>query len=219
MPSIFSIVLCTYNAETYLDECVQSLINQTFPDFELIVVDDGSTDDTLIRLEKIQDPRIKLIRLDSNKGLIYARTRGFEAATGKYIAIMDADDIAAPNRLEEQFHVLENKDVDVCGSFHTTLDNITGKKRARSGHSSDSDIRALLTIYSPLCNPSVSLSTKIVRDTHYNTGYPHAEDYGLWCDIAKKGGKFHNIQSNYLRIESIPIKSARSDRTLLGIPF
>ena len=198
MPPVFSIVLCTYNAETYLDECIQSLLNQTFPDFELIIVDDGSRDGTLAYLETLHDPRVRLIPLGSNHGLIYARTRGFESAQGRYIAVMDADDIAAPNRLEAQFRAMEDHELDVCGAFHTTLDNATGKRRLRKGHSSDSDIRALLTIYSPLCNPSTSLRASVVRETGYNTEYPHAEDYGLWCDIAARGGRFHNIPSQLL---------------------
>lgn len=198
MPPVFSIVLCTYNAETYLDECIQSLLNQTFPDFELIIVDDGSQDGTLAYLKKLQDQRVRLFPLGSNYGLIHARTRGFEAAQGRYIAVMDADDIAAPNRLEAQFRAMENQGLDVCGTFHTTLDNATGKRRVRKGHSSDSDIRALLTIYSPLCNPSTSLKASVVREIGYNTQYVHAEDYGLWCDIAVRGGKFHNIPSQLL---------------------
>jgi glycosyltransferase involved in cell wall biosynthesis len=198
MSPVFSIVLCTYNAEAYLDECIQSLLNQTFRDFELIIVDDGSRDGTLTYLEKIQDQRVKLISLGCNHGLIRARTCGFEVAQGRYIALMDADDIAAPNRLEEQFKVMNEQEFDVCGTFHTTLDNATGKKRARKGHSCDSDIRALLTIYSPLCNPSTSIRTSVVRETAYNTEYPHAEDYGLWCDIATQGGRFHNIPSQLL---------------------
>lgn len=198
MPPVFSIVLCTYNAETYLDECIQSLLNQTLSDFELIIVDDGSSDGTLAYLKKLQDPRVRLIILDSNHGLIQARTRGFEAAKGRYIAVMDADDIAAPTRLEQQFGAMEAAGLDVCGSFHTTLDNATGKRRTRKGHSSDGDIRALLTIYSPLCNPSTSLRASVVRQTGYNREYAHAEDYGLWCDIAAHGGKFHNVPSSLL---------------------
>lgn len=198
MPPIFSIVLCTYNAETYLDACIQSLLNQSLQDFELIIVDDGSSDGTLAYLERIRDHRVKLIRLDRNHGLIYARSKGFEVAIGRYIALMDADDIAAPQRLAAQLLAMEQKGLDVCGSFHTTLDSSTGKRRARKGHSSDSDIRALLTIYSPLCNPSTSLRASIIRTTGYNTEYPHAEDYGLWCDIAAKGGKFYNIPEQLL---------------------
>lgn len=193
MQPVFSIVLCTYNAEAYLDQCIQSLLSQTFSDFELIIVDDGSSDGTLRYLKGIKDQRIRLIELGSNHGLIYARTKGFSEAGGRYIAIMDADDIAHPQRLEEQLSVFQTQDVDVCGSFHISLDNATGKRRARKSPISDSDIRALLTIYCPICNPSASVKTEIVRKNAYNTEYTHAEDYGLWCDIAANGGKFYNI--------------------------
>lgn len=198
MQPVFSIVLCTYNAEAYLDECIQSLLSQTFSDFELIIVDDGSSDGTLRYLKGIKDQRIRLIELSSNHGLIYARTKGFSEAAGRYIAIMDADDIAHPQRLEEQLKVFQTQDVDVCGSFHISLDNATGKRRARKSPISDSDIRALLTIYCPICNPSASVKTEIVRKNGYSTEYPHAEDYGLWCDIAANGGKFYNIPTPLL---------------------
>jgi glycosyltransferase involved in cell wall biosynthesis len=193
MQPVFSIVLCTYNAEAYLDECIQSLLSQTYADFELIIVDDGSSDGTLRYLQGIKDQRIRIIELGSNHGLIYARTKGFSEAAGRYIAIMDADDIAHPQRLEDQLKVFQTQDVDVCGSFHISLDSATGKRRARKSPTSDSDIRALLTIYCPICNPSASIKTEIVRKNGYSTQYPHAEDYGLWCDIAANGGKFYNI--------------------------
>jgi glycosyltransferase involved in cell wall biosynthesis len=193
MSPVFSIVLCTFNAQAYLDECIQSLLQQTFRDFELIIVDDGSQDGTLTYLEALTDPRIRLIPLTSNRGLIFARSAGFEAARGLYTAIMDADDIAHPRRLEEQFRVLNSGEADVCGSFHITLDTKSGRRRSRKSAFSDSDIRALLTIYCPLCNPSTSLLTTLIQKHHYNTGYPHAEDYGLWCEIAAQGGRFKNI--------------------------
>lgn len=194
MLPVFSIVLCTYNAKAYLDECIQSLLQQTFADYELIIVDDGSSDGTLPYLRSLKDPRIRLIPLETNHGLIFARNRGFDEARGRYIAIMDADDIAHPQRLEEQLKVLESGEIDVCGSFHISLDSVSGKRRTRRSAASDSDIRALLTIYCPLCNPSTSVRTDVLRKHRYNTAYPHAEDYGLWCDIAADGGRFRNIE-------------------------
>jgi glycosyltransferase involved in cell wall biosynthesis len=193
MPPVFSIVLCTYNAEVYLNECIQSILNQTYANFELIVIDDGSSDGTMQYLENLTDQRLRLIRLDSNHGLIYARSLGFSEAKGRYIAIMDADDIADPRRLEEQLQAFQTKDIDVCGSFHISLDSANGKRRLRKSYVSDSDIRALLTIYCPLCNPSTSIKSEVVRRNGYNTDNSHAEDYGLWCDIAVGGGKFYNI--------------------------
>lgn len=198
MSPVFSIVLCTYNAQTYLDECIQSLLQQTFADFELIIVDDGSRDGTLAYLNALTDPRVHIIPLETNHGLIFARNKGFDEATGRYIAIMDADDIAHPMRLEEQLKVLQSGEVDVCGSFHISLDSQSGKRRARRSAASDSDIRALLSIYCPLCNPSTSARADVLRQHRYNTAYPHAEDYGLWCDIAARGGRFRNIEKTLL---------------------
>lgn len=194
MSPVFSIVLCTYNSEAYLDECIQSLLQQTFADFELIIVDDGSRDGSLPYLKSLTDPRIRLIPLETNHGLIFARNRGFDESIGRYIAIMDADDIAHPRRLEEQLKVLDSGDIDVCGSFHISLDSVSGKRRTRRSATSDSDIRALLTIYCPLCNPSTTVRTDVLRRHRYNAAYPHAEDYGLWCGIAAHGGKFRNIE-------------------------
>jgi hypothetical protein len=193
MSPVFSIVLCTYNAQTYLDECIRSLLRQTYADFELIIVDDGSRDGTLAYLNALTDHRIRVIPLEINRGLIFARNRGFDEAKGHYISIMDADDIAHPRRLEEQLKVLQGGDIDVCGSFHISLDSRSGKQRARRSATSDSDIRALLSIYCPLCNPSTSARANVLKQHRYNTAYPHAEDYGLWCDIAAQGGRFCNI--------------------------
>jgi len=193
MSPVFSIVLCTYNAEAYLDECIRSLLHQTFKDFELIIVDDGSTDGTLQRLEDIQDPRIRLVKLGSNHGLIYARTKGFSEARGRYIAIMDADDIAHPERLQSQWEVFQKQNVDVCGSWHTSLYSATGKKRSRRSPVTNSDIKALLTIYCPISNPSASVKMETLQRHQYNTAHQHAEDYGLWCNISANGGTFFNI--------------------------
>jgi glycosyltransferase involved in cell wall biosynthesis len=193
MEPVFSIVLCTYNAEAYLDECVTSLLGQTYANFELIIIDDGSTDETIKYLENIKDARVRLIALGANHGLIYARSQGFTAASGQYIAIMDADDIAHPQRLEQQLQAFQAKEIDVCGTFHLTLEGKTGRIRARKSYSSDSDIRALLCIYCPLCNPSTSIRSEVAKRIGYSLSAPHAEDYGFWCDIAIDGGKFFNI--------------------------
>lgn len=204
MSPIFSIVLCTYNAQTYLDECVRSLLQQTYTNFELIIVDDGSRDGTHAYLNALTDPRIRIIFLETNRGLIFARSKGFDEAKGRYIAIMDADDIAHPKRLEEQLKVLQGGDVDVCGSFHISLDSQSGKRRARRSAATNSDIKALLTIYCPLCNPSTSARADVLRQHRYNIAYPHAEDYGLWCDIAAQGGKFRNIEQPLLTYRQHP---------------
>ncbi len=193
MSPLFSVVLCTYNAEAHLHECIQSLLNQTFTDFEIIIVDDGSTDRTTLYLDAIHDPRIRLYKLGSNYGIIYARTKGFSLAKGRYIAIMDADDVAHPERLQLQYDYLENNNIDICGSWHQSLYNDTGKVRSRGGPITNSDIKALLAIYCPISNPSVSGKSEIIKFYRYDPNNEYAEDYGMWCDIAASGGNFYNI--------------------------
>jgi len=219
MSPIFSIVLCTYNAEAYLHECIGSILQQTFTDFELIIVDDGSSDSTLDYLNSLLDPRIRLIILPTNHGLIFARSTGIDACIGTYIAIMDADDIAHPRRLEEQYKILKQGAIDVCGTFHVSLYSMTGKRRTKRGYTSDSDIRALLTIYCPLCNPSTSIRADILRKRRYSTEFPHAEDYALWCDIAVHGGTFKNIPKPLLTYRLHPDQVSKQKKTTAEASF
>jgi glycosyltransferase involved in cell wall biosynthesis len=105
MPKI-SVVIPTYNAMIYLPQTVAGLLNQTFEDFEAIVINDGSSDETEQWVSKIKDPRIKLIS-QNNKGLAGARNAGIAQASGEYIAFLDADDLWEPTKLEKQVHVLD----------------------------------------------------------------------------------------------------------------
>ena len=99
---IVSVVMPAYNVELYVEEAVRSILNQTFRDFEFIIVDDGSTDRTPEILRTFTDPRIRLLFNEKNEGNYPARNRGCRLARGKYIAVMDADDVALPERLEKQ---------------------------------------------------------------------------------------------------------------------
>ena len=103
MPLI-SVVLPTYNTSvSFLREAVDSILAQTFQDFELIVIDDGSTNEAPAYLDSLTDPRIRLIRNERNLGITKSLNRGFRASRGKYIARMDGDDVSVPDRLEKQF--------------------------------------------------------------------------------------------------------------------
>ena len=169
------------------------MLCQTLQDIEVIVVDDGSTDGTLAYLQSVKDLRLKLIALEQNQGLIHARMTGFYAAKSDLVAIMDADDIAHPQRLQLQYEVLNSKLADVCGSYHVSLHETDGRRRMKPSFVKNSDLRALLTIYSPLCNPSVSFRRSILENIAYKVEYRHAEDYGFWCDISLADFNFYNI--------------------------
>jgi len=113
---VLSVVITAYNAAQSLEESVASILHQTLKDIEIIVVDDGSTDNTYNILRSIPDDRIRLIRLLDNRGRAAAANIGIEAATTDIIARHDADDISIPERLDIQYHTLERcSDVGACG--------------------------------------------------------------------------------------------------------
>ena len=122
-----SVVMPVFNTPvSFLKEAVDSIINQTFKDFEFIIIDDGSTGSCREYLESLSDPRIRIIHNEKNLGITKSLNIGLREASGKYIARMDADDISIPLRLEKQFAFMEsNPDIILCGSKKVTI----GKKR------------------------------------------------------------------------------------------
>ncbi len=113
-----SVIMPVYNGENYLAEAIESILTQTFTDFELLIIDDASQDRSLEIIQEYErrDARVRSIRLDRNKGVSAARNRGFDAAGGEYIAFMDSDDVSLPTRLEKQLQLLqENPEIGVVG--------------------------------------------------------------------------------------------------------
>ena len=115
--SIISIIIPVYNAEKTIESTINSVLNQTFIDFELIVINDGSTDSTLEIVHKITDPRLKVFSY-ANANQAASRNRGIAKATGEYIAFLDADDLWTPDKLESQINMLKNN------SEHTSPEGI-----------------------------------------------------------------------------------------------
>ena len=117
---LVSVIIPCYNAEKYLRESVESIINQSYPNLEIICIDDCSTDSTLAILEELasRDARVKVLHNSRNMKIASSLNRGLEYSTGEYIARMDADDIALPKRIEKQVDYLEkNKETDICGTW------------------------------------------------------------------------------------------------------
>lgn len=111
---MISVVIPAYNRENTIERCISSVLAQTYDDIEVIVVDDCSSDSTVDIAESIDDPRIRLVRLDNNSGAAVARNRGTILAAGDYIAYQDSDDYWYPNKLSEQLQYLVNSDSDIC---------------------------------------------------------------------------------------------------------
>ncbi len=183
-----TVLMSAYNAETFIGEAIESILDQTFTDFEFIIVNDGSKDSTreIIQSYRNKDGRIKVLNNRVNKGLIYSLNRGLNEAGGKYIARMDADDISLPNRLETQVSFMESHDeVGVSSAWMKTFGE--GKETVWQSPQDHEEIMATLFCNNCLWHP-VAIIRKDILDEYslrYDPDYPKAEDYKLWLDIAK----------------------------------
>ena len=189
---IISVMLCAYNAEKYIREAVDSILAQTFTNFELVIVDDGSTDGTRTIIQSYDDTRVRVIFSQHN--YIASLNVGLRACRGEYIARMDADDKVAPNRLERQFQVMqENPGLTVCFSWGRTF----GEVEEPIGHCARGQIRNpyfWLVTGNYLMHPSAMIRKSFLqRHRLLYKDYPYAEDYKLWTDITRLGGTFYII--------------------------
>lgn len=194
-----SVLMCVYNCEKYLREAMDSVLSQTFNDFEFIIINDGSTDNSKSILESYSDRRIRLFN-NSNKGLTKSLNEGIGYSRGEYIARMDADDISFSERLKKQVDFLEsNKDVAMCGTWaefiNTRGEYITDYKTPVS----DSDILKELIFHNPFVHPSVMIRKEIFEKVGlYDENFRFAQDYELWTRIVTKY-KTTNIPEKLLK--------------------
>jgi glycosyltransferase involved in cell wall biosynthesis len=195
-----SVILAAYNAEMYLKEAIDSILVQTFNDFEFIIINDGSTDSTATIILNYTDSRIVYIDNETNKGLIYSLNSGLSKCKGKYVARMDADDIALPHRLQVQFDYMEaHPEIGICGSLIETFSD-SGKKRIIRFPEEDRSVRAYTYFQAPFCHPTVMMRKEVLykNQLDYSTKFFRTEDYALWINILKYT-KAYNIQSVLLR--------------------
>ena len=187
---IISVILPVYNEETYIQEAIDSILNQTFVGWELIIVDDASNDSTSEKILSYVDPRIIYIRNEYNIGNYPARNIGIQIARGKYIAVMDADDIAYPERLQKEYEYLERySDVLAVGCDCT----INGRYIKYKRPTNNEDV--LVALLNNNCFIHSSLLVRrdvILKLGGYNTQFVYAADYDLICHIALLG-KIENL--------------------------
>ncbi len=190
--------MSAYNAEKFLREAIESVLNQTYQQFELIIINDGSTDSTLAIIKSFQDHRIKIIDNEINRGLIYSLNKGIELSKGKLIARMDADDICMPNRLEKQVQMFElNQDAVIIGSDYYLLNQ---SKLKYIKNRNDSDYQKAVLIFTPcFCHPTVMMKNIFSQyKLSYHPDFLHAEDFKLWTDMAQYG-TFLNVAQPLLK--------------------
>lgn len=183
-----SVLLPVYNAERFVAQSIQSILQQSFTDFELIILNDGSTDGSLKVIEQFNDERIRIVSHE-NMGLGATLNKGMEISKGKYIARQDADDISLPKRFEKQLDFLrKNPDVAVVGAHAQIIDE-DGVLQARfQRHSCDSDsIKADLIFNNPFVHSSVLLNKeKVFSVAHYSSERGALEDFRLWSEVSRK---------------------------------
>ncbi|PIY07896.1 MAG: glycosyl transferase [Flexibacter sp. CG_4_10_14_3_um_filter_32_15] len=183
---MISVVMPVFNGEKFLKIAIESILNQTYMDFELLIINDGSTDKSAEIINSYQDKRIRLLENDGNKGIFYTRNRLFEEAKGNYIAILDCDDYAEPTRLEKQADFLDkNEEFGLVGSWVTIIDNENTIKGAWQLEHRPERIPAKLLFLNQFAQSSVMMRREFA-DLKYREEIPLAEDYDLWVRISQK---------------------------------
>lgn len=197
MPPSATVLMAVYNSEKLLSGSLESVLGQTHDDFELLVVDDASTDDTLAIVQEyaLRDDRITVLRNESNLGLGACLAAGVEAAQGEVIVRIDADDHCFPDRLERQLCFLrEHPDVDVVGGAAIEI-NDAGREggRRRMPEMHEEIVRSIWAC--PFVHPTVAFRRQRILDVgNYDARLRRRQDYELWFRCAKAGLRFHNLQ-------------------------
>jgi glycosyltransferase involved in cell wall biosynthesis len=182
-----TVLLPVRNGSAHLQAALESIFAQTFTDFELLVIDDGSTDATPEILRAIKDPRLRVVTNPQNIGLVPTLNRGLELARGEFVARQDHDDISLPERLEKQVNYLRSHPDCVLVGTEATQTDAQGRKMYRllRPHGAE-DIRWYLCFDNAFIHSSVMFRRDVVR--HDFRGYApsfHSEDYALWSRIAR----------------------------------
>lgn len=204
-----------YNAETFVTQAVESILNQTYKKFEFIIIDDASTDSTpkILKAFKKKDSRITLIRNKANLGVTKSLNVAVIKASGKYIIRMDADDWSYPERFELQVKLMENNpEVVVSGSFVEVCDSDLKTKYLRKYHLKDIDIRKHIFRYSPFAHPATIWKTSVLKKEQYNETLTTCQDYELYFRVGKIG-KFMNLDKPLLklRLHDLSVSAVQND--------
>lgn len=198
MPKV-SVLMPVYNTEeVFLREAIESILNQTFQDFEFLIINDGSTNNAEDVILSYKDERIKYIKNEQNIGLIKTLNKGLELAQGEYIARMDSDDISLPERFEKQVKFLdENPDVGVLGTWFKYFPS----NRIIKTQTNSKDIEECLLVNSNnIGHPTVMLRNSVFKNNNikYDEEALYVEDYAMWLSLIDKI-KFANLDKVLLK--------------------
>jgi glycosyltransferase involved in cell wall biosynthesis len=215
-----TVLMPVFNGEKYLKDAIESILRQTFTNFEFLIINDGSSDNTVSIIESYADARIHLIHNEKNLGLIASLNKGVELASGTYIARMDCDDISFPERLAKQLEVFKtNPDIDILATQMLLINSEgfkTGMWSGDTGIKSSEAIKRKLIKECCIAHPSVMVRSSLIRQYFYDAKQKGAEDWDLWLRMASDGKNFFKINELLLkyRVHSLSATIVRNQNGL-----
>lgn len=190
MPKV-SVIIPVYNSEKFVKEAVLSILNQTYQDFEIIVIDDASQDASIREIQELPQDKITILHNEVNKGISYSRNRGLEASHGEYIALLDHDDIAVLDRLECEVNYLDiHKEISVVGGHHRHIDEVgRDLDKQWSVYLNPNYLKAYLLLDNGVVNGSAMFRKAFVmeHEIRYRENMCGAEDYMFWVECSLHG--------------------------------
>ncbi|MBP9741837.1 MAG: glycosyltransferase family 2 protein [Burkholderiales bacterium] len=225
MMPLVSVIMPVYNAQLYLVQSIESILNQSYSNFELIIIDDCSTDNSWIILEKYAhyDARIKLFKNEVNKKLPTTLNRGISLATGKYIVRMDADDIAVSERLMRQVNFMENhSNIGVCGSKCSAFeDDINQSTRILEFAENPEIVKIKMYLFCcELAHPSVIMRSSLFKNdslSYKELTNNAAEDWQLWIDMLDQGVTITNLNEVLLNYRESRVQLTQINNTNIEV--
>jgi teichuronic acid biosynthesis glycosyltransferase TuaG len=186
-PPVVTVIMPAYNVERFIGQAIDSVRNQTFTDWQLLVLDDGSRDGTcdVVQKRAEEDSRIRLLRNEQNMGVAKTRNRGFELCTSPYVALLDSDDVWHPAKLERQLEVMRATGADVCYTSYGIMDASGEKVKQDYLVPEQTDFSGLLKENVIGCS-TVMLRGDVVKKYRFETNLHH-EDYALWLKLTHDG--------------------------------
>ncbi len=190
---LISVILAVYNGQTHIEAAVTSVLTQTYRHFELIIINDGSSDGTTAILAGLTDPRIRVIHNKTNRGLIASLNRGIDEARGEIIARMDGDDRSHPDRFAKQVQfLLDHPSYGLVGTLDAVINPDQTVRCIEPFLITDTDIRTGLAFKNQFCHGSIMLRRSALGDMRYDPKAKYFEDYDLWSRLALQT-KLYNL--------------------------
>lgn len=212
---LISVIMATFNEEPeFITESIQSILDQTYTNFEFIILDDSNDDDTKTAIDRLasSDSRIKVIRKKERMGFVPALNEGLRMAKGDFIARMDGDDISYPYRFEIQLKYLrQHPEVDILGGALDIIDEKGCISSCRFYPLQGLSLKFYTILRDPIAHPTVMMRKERLKKWQYDESYKRGEDIELWLRLRNKGAKIRNLKKPLLKYRVIPNMETKRD--------